>query len=182
MNETTQLLTQDSPSGEKQEERLTRAAIYIRVNHSQSDQAVDAAEQERACRKAAEERGYNVVALYRDDEPYRVKNNRLVSPSGRDVDRPGLNALLQAAAVGEFGTVIATREDRFYRGLKAMLFVLDAILKHRINIQLVKETFDPNLVPIKLWMAGMEREARIERARIGAKARQSSSQKNNGKE
>jgi len=182
MNESIRPHTQDSHSDGKQEELLTRAAIYIRVNYSQSDQVVANMAQEEACRKLAENLGFDVTAVYQDIEPYRAKNNRLIYPSGTDVNRPGLNALLQDAVTGKFGTIIATREDRLYRGLKSMLYVLDIVEKHRINILLTKEVFDPKLMPIKVWLAEMELGKMRERAKLAAKARYNSSRMNNGKE
>jgi DNA invertase Pin-like site-specific DNA recombinase len=66
-----------------------------------------------------------VVRVYRDIEKYRVKN-KLVEPSGTRADRPGLRATLEDAPKGDFDTILAWREDRLYRGLRAMLMVLES--------------------------------------------------------
>ena len=67
----------------------------------------------------------------------------MVEPSGKRTDRPGLNAMLDDAAAGRFDTILAWKEDRLYRGLRAMLFVLDIIQEQRVTVMLARETFDP---------------------------------------
>ena len=74
----------------------------------------------------AEEKGLDVVRVYRDTEKYRV-GNKLVEPSGSRSDRPGLLAMLNDASKDEFDVILAWREDRLYRGLRFMLTVLETI-------------------------------------------------------
>ncbi len=102
------------------------AAIYVRTSSEQQGERVSPGEQERDCRLLAEQHGLTVVGVYRDIERYRARQ-RMVEPSGKRTDRPGLNAMLDDAAAGRFDTILAWKEDRLYRGLRAMLFVLDVI-------------------------------------------------------
>ena len=58
-----------------------------------------------------EEKGLQVVRVYRDVEKYRV-GNKLVEPSGSRSNRPGLLAMLKDATRDEFDVILAWREDR----------------------------------------------------------------------
>lgn len=83
-----------------------RAAIYIRtssetqgINSSPIEQATD-------CRRLANEKGMQVVHVYRDVEKYRV-GNKLVEPSGSRSDRPALQAMLKDATRDKFDVILA---------------------------------------------------------------------------
>jgi DNA invertase Pin-like site-specific DNA recombinase len=147
-----------------------RAAIYIRVSSEHQAEKASPDEQEADCRKLAELHGLTLVNTYRDIEKYRVKR-RLVEPSATRTDRPALLAMLRDGAAGAFDIILAWKEDRLYRGLRPMLFVLDATQQTHIDILLAKETFDAKMAPIKAWVAGMELESMRERMTMGVKAR-----------
>jgi DNA invertase Pin-like site-specific DNA recombinase len=109
-------------------------------------------EQEIDCRRVAEEKGLQVVYVYRDVEKYRV-GNKLVEPSGSRSDRPALQAMLKDAARDEFDVILAWREDRLYRGLRSMLTVLETVQDYKIEILLAKENFDSKIAPVRAWAA-----------------------------
>ena len=157
------------------------AAIYVRTSSEHQAERCSPDEQERDCRELAEQNGLTVVAVYSDIERYRAKK-RLVDPSGTRTDRPGLNRMLSDAAAGNFGVILAWREDRLYRGLRAMMFVLDVIQENHLEVILVKDTFDPKMAPIKAWVAGMELEAIKERMTMGVKARLRAGKANTGQD
>jgi len=50
-----------------------------------------------------------------------------------------LQAMLKDAARDEFEVILAWREDRLYRGIRAMLIVLETIQDYQIEILLAKE-------------------------------------------
>jgi DNA invertase Pin-like site-specific DNA recombinase len=81
-------------------------------------------------------------------EKYRL-GNKLVEPSGSRSDRPGLMAMRKEPSKDEFDVILAWREDRLYRGLRSRLTVLETIQGYKIEILLVKETFDPKIAPIR---------------------------------
>jgi DNA invertase Pin-like site-specific DNA recombinase len=103
-----------------------RAVIYIRTSSETQGESYSPSEQEEDCRRLAQENGLTVVQVYRDVERYRM-GNKLVEPSGSRSDRPGLLAMLKDATRDEFDVIIAWREDRLYRGLRAMLTVLETV-------------------------------------------------------
>jgi site-specific DNA recombinase len=157
------------------------AAIYVRTSSEHQGEKASPDEQEADCRRLADEMGLKVVAVYRDIERYRVRS-RMVDPSGTRADRPGLHAMLQDAASQRFDTILAWREDRLYRGMRAMLIVLDAIQEHKVNVMLARESFDPKMAPIKAWVAQMELDGMRERMSMGVKARLRAGNANTGQD
>lgn len=125
-----------------------RAVIYIRTSSETQGGKSSPSEQEDECQTLAQQKGLQVVRIYRDVEKYRV-GNRLVEPSGSRSDRPGLLAMLKAATRDTFDVILAWREDRLYRGIRAMLTVLETVQDYKIDILLAKETFDPKITPIR---------------------------------
>jgi len=158
-----------------------KGAIYIRTSSESQGEKASPSEQEADCRSLAKEKGLMVVHVYRDIEKYRVKN-KLVEPSGLRSDRPGLLAMLKDVAKGEFDVILAWREDRLYRGLRSMLLVLEAIQQYNIMILLAKETFDPQIAPIRAWVAQMELESMQERMTMGVIARLKAGKANTGQD
>lgn len=146
------------------------AAIYKRTSSEEQAKKASPEEQERDCRAVAEQHGLTVLRVYSDIERYRVKG-RMVEPSGTRDDRPGLLAMLADAAAGQFGTIIAWREDRLYRSPKACVKVLGVVESHKITVLLARENFDQKFAHLKAWMAGMEVDAIKERMTMGIKAR-----------
>ena len=157
------------------------AAIYVRVSSEHQGEKSSPVEQEADCRKLAEEKGLNVVRVYRDVEKYRSKN-KLVEPSGTRYDRPGLLAILKDAEKGDFDTILAWREDRLYRGMRSMLMVLESIQENKISIMLARENFDPKIAPLRAWVAQMELDGMKERMTMGVKARLRAGKANTGKD
>jgi hypothetical protein len=90
--------------------------------------------------------------------------------------------MLRDAADGRFDTILAWREDRLYRGMKAMIQVLDVVQDHKLNVLLARETFDAKMAPIKAWVAQMELEGMHERMTMGVKARLRAGKANTGQD
>jgi DNA invertase Pin-like site-specific DNA recombinase len=158
-----------------------RAVIYVRTSSEQQGEKNSPVEQEADCRAFAEKQGLVVVNVYRDIERYRVKN-KWVEPSGTRYDRPGLLAMLRDAADDQFDVILAWREDRLYRGMRAMLLVLETIQQHHLTIMLSQETFDPATAPLKAWLAQVELENIKERMTMGVKARLKAGKANSGQD
>jgi len=158
-----------------------RAVIYVRTSSEQQAEKNSPVEQEADCRLLAEQQGLVVVNVYRDIERYRVKN-KWVEPSGTRYDRPGLLAMLRDAADGQFEVILAWREDRLYRGMRAMLLVLETLQQHRLTIMLARESFDLATAPLKAWLAQVELENIKERMTMGVKARLRAGKANSGQD
>jgi len=158
-----------------------KAVIYIRTSSEKQGEKASPIEQEADCRKYAEENNLTVVNIYKDIERYRVKN-KIIEPSGTRPDRPALLAMLNDAAQGHFDVILAWREDRLYRGMRAMLLVLETIQENKITIMLARETFDAKIAPLKAWVAGMELDGIKERMTMGVKARLRAGKANAGRD
>ncbi len=158
-----------------------RAVIYVRTSSEQQGEKCSPAEQESDCRQFAAQQGLVVVNVYRDVERYRVKN-KWVEPSGTRYDRPAMLAMLRDAADNQFDVILAWREDRLYRGMRAMLLILETIQQHNLTIMLALETFDPATAPLKAWLAQVELENIKERMTMGIKARLKAGKANSGQD
>jgi len=142
------------------------AAIYIRVSTERQAEAVSPQTQENDAADYCRRNGYKVIDTYRDIERYRV-GTKTVEPSGTRGDRPQFKRMLQDARAGRFEVIVAWREDRLYRAYRPMLDVLDTIEAAKIDIELVKESFDKRLAPVKAWAAKMELDAKHDRVSMG---------------
>jgi site-specific DNA recombinase len=149
---------------------IKRAAIYIRVSTERQAEKASPHEQEKACRAYCEQHGYTVVEVYKDVEKYKV-GRRTVEPSGTRADRPQLRRMLADADKGQFEVIIAWREDRLYRGLRPMLEVIECTERNKVAIELVTETFDSKMAPIKAAIARMELDSIKERHALGRAGR-----------
>src|SRR5687768_12060503 len=158
-----------------------KGVIYVRTSSEHQGEKSSPIEQEADCRKLAAEQGITVVNVYRDIERYRAKS-KMVDPSGTRYDRPGLLAMLSDAEQGHFDVILAWREDRLYRGMRAMLMVLETIQEQKITVMLARETFDPKIAPLKAWVAQMELDGMKERMTMGVKARLRSGKANTGQD
>jgi DNA invertase Pin-like site-specific DNA recombinase len=158
-----------------------RAVIYVRTSSEKQGERSSPLEQEADCLQLAQEKGLQVVYVYRDVDKYRV-GNRLVEPSGSRSDRPGLLAMLEDASSDQFDVILAWREDRLYRGLRAMLTVLETVQDYKIEVLLAKENFDSTIAPVRAWAAQLELEGMKERMGMGVKARLKAGKANSGQD
>lgn len=154
--------------------RNKSAAIYVRVSraYKEDDERVTIASQLSDCETYCQEHGYNIVARYIDKDKYRVKG-ALVNPSGARKDRPAYLAMLKAAYTGEFDIIVAWKEDRLYRGMYAALPLSEVLDEHRndLKVELVKETFDRQMLGIKAAIAKLELDNIRDRMIMGRRAR-----------
>jgi DNA invertase Pin-like site-specific DNA recombinase len=149
---------------------MKRAAIYIRVSSEGQADKVSPIAQTADCRELCEHKGYQVVEVYEDTEKYRV-GKRLVEPSGTRADRPQLKRMLADARAGRFDVIVAWREDRLYRSSRPMVDVIDMLDETKVDIELVKETFDKRIAPVKAWAGKMELDAKHDRFMMGVAGR-----------
>jgi site-specific DNA recombinase len=151
----------------------TKVGIYVRVSSEIQGEKASPQVQEDDARKYCEQRGYRVVEVYRDTQRYRINGGRLIEPSGTRCDRPELQRMLADAKAGYINMIVAWREDRLYRGIRPMLEVLDVIdeMRGALSLELVTETFDMTMAPIKAAIARMELATKNERWTLGMKGR-----------
>lgn len=152
---------------------MRRAVIYARVSSERqaAEDRVSIEVQLADCEAYCNERGYTIAGRYVDKEKYRVKG-KLVQPSGQRKDRPQYVALLKGAAADEFEVIVAWKEDRLYRGMYAAMPLSELLDEKgkRLDVELVKETFDRKMLGIKAALGKIESDNIRERMMMGRRA------------
>ena len=148
--------------------RVKRAAIYARISKADSD--VDKVSNQVAeLRKIAKNAGYEVVAVFEDDDVSAYK--------GRTV-RPGWAQLLTAIAKKQFDVILATEMSRFTRGSSAEsdVFTATCVKAGAVIHTRSGGVLDPNspsalaMVQIMDVLSGLEVALKIERQKARNRA------------
>ncbi len=148
-----------------------RVAIYIRVSTERQADKVSPETQEADCRDYCINHGYEIIDIYRDIERYR-SSGKMVEPSGTRSDRPQFKRMLADIDSGRIELLIAWREDRLYRGAnRAMIEINERVKDKRLEVELVKEHYDPSIATVKAWAAGVELDAKKDRYVMGVTGR-----------
>jgi hypothetical protein len=81
--------------------------------------------------------------------------------------------MLKAARMGEIDVIVAWKEDRLYRGMYAALPLCEVLDQRRndLRVELVKETFDRQMLGIKAAIAKLELDNIRDRMIMGRKVR-----------
>ncbi len=151
----------DSTSETTPETTPKRAAVYVRVSSDGQEDNASLDTQAAACRRFAEERGFAVVAVYRDvwaGAEYRF--------------RPQLTAMRESIRGGELDAVIAYAVDRLSRDSTHLGVLYDEAAHHGAAMLFVTEDFDTSpsgklLRDVRAYAAAIEREKIQERTSRG---------------
>ena len=100
-----------------------RVAIYARVSTESQEARGTIGSQLEALRKRVATEGHELVAEYRDD-----------GWSGTRLDRPGLDALRDAAEAGRLDAVWCLSPDRLARMYAYQVIVLDELAHHGVTV------------------------------------------------
>ena len=114
----------------KQEVDLKEVCIYTRVSSKMQEDNFSRDAQERICREFAERKGWKVYKVYSD------------VGSGRDIERDGLQQLMEDAKAGYFQFFCSARLDRVSRKMRDMLEILDELEKIGVSYASATEQFD----------------------------------------
>ncbi len=110
---------------------VTRVATYRRISTNEVNQPHSLEAQERSLNDyIARTPGLVHVGDYFDMQ------------TGTKTERPGLQALLSAAADGEFDLVLIYRIDRLARSVHGFMEVLQRLGEHGVSLQSATETFE----------------------------------------
>ena len=101
-----------------------RIAIYARVSTDAQEARGTIGSQLALLREQAAREGHELVAEYTDD-----------GRSGARLDRPGLDALRDAAAAGCFESVWCLSADRLARRYAYQVIVLDELSRHGVSVR-----------------------------------------------
>ena len=85
---------------------MKKAVLYCRVANAESLSASDALHSQQSQLMAyAEKKGFEIAGTYMD-----------AGLSGRTLDRPGLQAVMQAIKDGDADTILVANRSRLFRG------------------------------------------------------------------
>ena len=101
-----------------------RVAIYARVSTESQEARGTIGSQLEVLRKRVAAEGHELVAEYRDD-----------GWSGARLDRPGLDALRDAAEAGRLDAVWCLSPDRLARIYAYQVIVLDELARHGVAVR-----------------------------------------------
>jgi site-specific DNA recombinase len=105
-----------------------RAAIYVRISDDREGAGLGVARQEADCRQVADRNGWDVGAVFVDND---------VSAYDRRRKRQGWAQLLTALEAGQFDAVIAWHPDRLYRQMRDLLALIELCDRGRVRIATV---------------------------------------------
>lgn len=148
---------------------ITRAAIYLRV--STDEQAISGfgldVQRER-CRAMATVKDWSIVETFADEG---------ISGTKEATNRPGLAALLQAAADGSIDAVIVLALDRLGRKTRIVLDLIEQLSDAGIVLVSCKESLDTTtpqgqfVLTMFAALAQLERDTIVERTTAGRNER-----------
>ena len=149
---------------------MERVALYTRVSTDMQ------ASKEEGSLETQEARLRNAVAS-RLGPVEVVRVFREEGQSGKNLDRPELQALLTGIRAGEFDLLLVTRIDRLSRRLLDFYEVYELMEVHGVQFVSLNESFDTStavgraMLKLILVFAELEREQTAERTRDAALAR-----------
>jgi DNA invertase Pin-like site-specific DNA recombinase len=139
-----------------------RVAFYLRV--STSDQTTD--NQIQALQAVADQRGWRVVEVYKDEGISGAK--------GRD-KRPGYDRMLRDAGKAKFDALACWAIDRLGRSVKGLIDTAEALRTSKVDLVVLDQGIDTSTAAGEAFygfmaiMAQLERKLLIERIRAGQK-------------
>src|SRR5215470_238614 len=102
---------------------MMRVAIYARVSTDAQESRGTIGSQLEVLRKRVATEGHELIAEYCDD-----------GCSGARLDRPGLDALRDAAEAGQLDAVWCLSPDRLARMYADQVIVLDELARHGVRV------------------------------------------------
>lgn len=103
------------------------AAIYVRISQDREGKGLGVARQEQDCRELAEKLGYDVLAVYDDND----------QSATRKKPRPEFVRLLEDTRAGRFQAILAWHTDRLYRRPADLQLLIDALKVHDVSVNTV---------------------------------------------
>lgn len=108
-----------------------RAALYARVSTEEQTEGYSLDAQITCCREHCEAQGWQVVSEYLDP-----------AFSGRSVQRPGFQQMMEDARAGLFDILLVHKLDRFSRSLRDTIVYLGHLAEVGVGVLSLQERFD----------------------------------------
>lgn len=103
---------------------MSTVAIYVRQSQDKNGNEAAVERQEASCRKLAEAKGWENLALYRDND----------KSASNGKQRPEFERLLHDIDAGRISGVVVWHLDRLTRTIRDLTRVIEAGKAHRVNI------------------------------------------------
>jgi DNA invertase Pin-like site-specific DNA recombinase len=144
-----------------------RAVGYVRVSTTeQADSGLGLAAQRDAITAEVTRRGWELVAVHED-----------AGLSGKSLDRPGLQAALDAIKAGDAGVLVVAKLDRLSRSLHDFAGVMAQAQREHWNVVALDLGIDLSTPAGEFMASVMASAAQWERRIIGARTRDALAQK-----
>jgi site-specific DNA recombinase len=146
-----------------------RSALYVRVStDEQAEKGTSLASQEERLREFCTREGQEVAGVYNDN-----------GYSGANMERPGLQHLLEDARQGKFNLVLVYKLDRLSRNLKdAVNLVLGELVSYGVAFRSITEAFNTLEPAGKVMFANLASFADFEREQIRERCSRGRMQRN----
>lgn len=147
---------------------MKKACVYTRVStQEQAAEGYSIEEQERLCKAGLESKGWEYVGTYSDP-----------GISGRTMNRPGLQQMIEDIKAGKIEAVVIYKLDRLSRKQRdTMTIIEDIFLKNEVALVSLNETLDTTtpwgraMIGILSSFNQMESENIQARTEMGRKAK-----------
>lgn len=126
--------------------KIKKAVVYTRVSSGKQaeEDKVSLPEQERMCKAYIESKGWEYVKTYED-----------AGYSGRNMNRPAIQELIQDIKSGEVEAVVIWKLDRLSRRQRETIaFIEDYILVENVTLASLHESLDTS-TPVGLCIIGV---------------------------
>lgn len=126
----------------KEENKLTRVALYIRVSTDRQAKEGDSLEaQEKALTDYAKEHNYIIVDTYIDG-----------GESGQKIKRTNLQRLLRDVEDNKIDLVIMTKLDRWFRNVSDFYKVIEVLKRNKVDWKTIWEDYDTTTASGEFWL------------------------------
>ena len=145
-----------------------RVALYVRISTDEETQIYSLGAQEKTLRKFAEDKGWTVARVYREQES-----------GAKFEERPALQEALDEADQGAFDVFLVVRTDRLTRSTRALQKILERLEGAGVVLRAALEPFDTSeasgrfMLQMMAAMSTYERELIIDRIKRGNKEKAS---------
>ena len=151
---------------EKAEGKVKRAGIYCRVStREQGESGISLKSQERRCVDYCGAQNYQVIDTFVD------------AVSAKDLERPEMMRMIQAAKENKIDVIVALKLDRISRVPRDFYNLIEELELYKTGVVVVEDQWDTTtpvgrmLVGILIQFAAFEREIGIERTKAATKQR-----------
>ena len=133
------------------------AIIYCRVStDEQAKEGLSIESQENTCRRKAEEEGYSILEVIKDE-----------GKSGKDIHRDGMRQVLKLVGENKINAVYLVNTDRLSRNVADHIYLTDLFRKNKVVLRSINQpTLDSSATSITmdLMMATMNQFQRLNTA------------------